>query len=281
MNVIFHPLFFEHDTGNHPENNSRIEPLLEFFESEGHEFIKPRNGEQFLELAHDPDYVKKVKEMSRGGGGYLDGDTLVSAKTYDAAIHAVGATIDAADKEGFAVVRPPGHHASKDQGMGFCVFNNIAVAAKKLADDGKKVLILDIDVHHGNGTEEIVMGDDRIKFISLHQSPLYPGTGIYSQGNCVNFPLSPGTTDKDYISILNSEVEPHIKRFNPDIIGVSLGFDAYYRDVGWVAGNQLRVTQKTYSRIREILLPYKTFFVLEGGYNPDSLIEGSKTLFGL
>ena len=157
----------------------------------------------------------------------------------------------------------------------------MAVAALKASKE-KKVFILDIDVHHGNGTEEIVLDKENIKFCSIHQSPLYPGSGLTDRGeNVINLPLPPGTGDEGYINVLDNRVKPEIGKFKPDLIGVSVGFDAYYLDQGSVAGNQLAITAKTYEKVKEILSPYETFYTLEGGYNPKSILEGAKALIGL
>jgi len=276
MDVFFDPLFLKHDTGSHPENAGRLNLILGAL---GDKFKKPRNGEEFLPLVHTLEYIMEVKRMCDSGGGYLDTDTPVSRNSYKAACLAVGAAIDASESGGFAIVRPPGHHAFPGHGSGFCVFNNMAIAALRLAEKGKKVFILDIDIHHGNGTEEIVLNKPNVKFLSIHQAPLYPGTGLANRGkNVINIPLPPGTGDKDYISVLDRKVVPEIKSFGPDIIGVSVGFDACEHDRGWVAGNAFNLTEKTYSHLREVLKPYKKFFVLEGGYNPQSILQGSKAL---
>lgn len=279
MDVYFDPIFLKHDTGMHPENADRLGLLLESLPKR---LIKrPRNGEDFLGLAHTPEYIEKVKTACRMGGS-LDLDTPVSHDTYKAACYAVGAAVDASETGGFALVRPPGHHASADRGAGFCVFNNMAIAALRLSKEGKKVFILDIDVHHGNGTEELVLDKPGIKFLSIHQSPLYPGTGLSDRGeNVINIPLPPGTGDVEYIKVLNTKVKKEIEKFKPDVVGVSVGFDAYYMDQGYVAGNALSLTRKSYEAVRELLKPYKVFYTLEGGYNPEGIKEGARTLIGL
>ncbi len=286
MDVFFDPVFLKHDTGAHPESAGRLELLLESLDEE--RVKRPRDGEGLLGLAHERRYVSRVKRMSESGGGNLDPDTPVTERTYEAACRAVGAAADASESAlkgrggGFALVRPPGHHAFAGRGSGFCVFNNMAVAAIRLAEKGKRVFILDIDVHHGNGTEALVLGRDNIGFASLHQSPLYPGSGLSDRPpNVINVPLPPGTGDEEYVAALERRVEPALKEFGPDVVGVSVGFDAYYLDRGFVAGNALAVTQKTYERVREILKPHKCFYALEGGYNPRSIKEGAEALMGL
>lgn len=279
MDVFFDPVFLKHDTGPHPENAGRLKLLLDSLDKS--KIKQPRDGEKYLELAHTPEYIEHVKSACRESGS-LDLDTPVSPETYKAACMAVGAAIDASEEGGFALVRPPGHHAFSDHGSGFCVFNSMAIAALKLAKEGKRVFILDIDVHHGNGTEEIVLDKPNIRYLSIHQSPLYPGSGLADKGeNVVNIPLPPHTGDKEYIEVLEKKVMPEIERFKPDVVGVSVGFDACGHDKGWVAGNAFNLTEKTYERVRELLRSYKTFYVLEGGYNPKSVLEGAKALMVL
>ncbi|MBN2517490.1 MAG: histone deacetylase [Candidatus Altiarchaeota archaeon] len=277
MKFVYHPLFLRHDTGMHPENPGRFELILRTLKNKGG-LVEPKTGERYIKLAHSPEYVDKVRDICDMGGGYLDVDTPVSAESYKAACYAVGAAIEASELGGFALVRPPGHHATYDQGMGFCIFNNMAISALRLANKGKKVFILDVDIHHGNGTQDLVFGKDNIMFLSIHQSPLYPGTGLFSEGNCFNFPLKPNTTDRGYMEVLDNEVLPRLAKFDPDVVGVSVGFDAYHKDVGWVAGNHFLLTKQTYLKINGILSQYKTFYVLEGGYNPSSIVEGIEAL---
>lgn len=279
MDVFFDKVFLRHDTGLHPENAGRLESILDYLD---YDSIKaPQNGEKYLKLAHTEEYVDYVRLMSRMGGR-LDPDTKVSKESYKAACFAAGAAIDASKSGGFALVRPPGHHAFSDHGSGFCVFNSIAIAALNAAKEGKRVFILDIDVHHGNGTEEIVIGKEDIEFLSMHQSPLYPGSGIVNRTpNVINVPLEPGSGDREYILKLEERVEPAIRGFEPDLVGISVGFDAYRLDCGWVAGNSLAITSKSYEKLRKIVKPYTTFFCLEGGYNPRSILEGSRALMGI
>jgi acetoin utilization deacetylase AcuC-like enzyme len=281
VDVFFDPVFLKHDTGYHPENMGRLRLLLDYLKESKSGIIKPSSGEAHLLIAHAPEYIERVRRMSQEGGGFLDLDTPVSRDTYEAAVKAVGASVDASKKGGFALVRPPGHHAFRDRGSGFCIFNNMAIAAMKNALEGKRVFILDIDVHHGNGTEEIVLMEPNIKFVSIHQSPLYPGTGLtHRKHDSLNLTLAPGSGDREFIKHLET-VDREMKTFDPDVIGVSVGFDAYHLDQGWVAGNALQLTPKSYHAVKELLKPYKTFYVLEGGYNPKSILEGCRALMDL
>jgi acetoin utilization deacetylase AcuC-like enzyme len=284
MDVFFDPIFLKHDTSDHPENAERLNLILKELAGK---IKKPRNGEEFLPLAHTQEYMAEVKKICDSGGGYLDMDTPISRETYKAACYAVGAAVDASESAlkgdgGFALVRPPGHHAFAGHGSGFCVFNSMAIAAIRLAEKGKRVFILDIDIHHGNGTDEIVFNKPNIKFLSIHQSPLYPGSGLSSRGtNIINLLMPPETGDDAYIGLLERRVMLEIEKFRPDVIGVSVGFDACASDRGWVSGNAFNLTEKTYKKIRELLRPYKVFYVLEGGYNPESVLMGIKALTGL
>jgi acetoin utilization deacetylase AcuC-like enzyme len=279
MDVFFDPVFLEHDTGLHPENSERLGLLLDSLDKS--RIKKPRNGEEFLSLVHTPEYIERVN-LTCKMGGRLDMDTPVSAKTYEAACYAVGAAVDASESGGFALVRPPGHHAFPDHGSGFCIFNNMAIAALRLAQKGRRVFILDIDVHHGNGTQEIVLDKPNIKFLSTHESPLYPGSGLENRGdNCINIPLPAGLGDDGYIKVLENKIKPEIEKFGPDVVGVSVGFDAHELDSGWVVGESLGLSDASYSRVRKILGPYEHFYTLEGGYNPKSIMSGVRALTGL
>ena len=274
MRLIFNKIFLEHDTGDHPENKDR---LRNFFSLQD---IEVPNGEKYLKLAHTEEHIKYVKKMSSLGLP-LDLDTSTCTKSYEIACYAVGATIMASNIGGFAIVRPPGHHATHNKSMGFCLFNNIAIAVKYLVNKGLKVFIIDFDIHHGNGTQDIILGDNNIMYFSTHQSPAYPGSGLESKANCINVPLMYGTTDKDYIKVLEDKLVPSLTKFNPDIVALSAGFDAYIKDFNYMnPGLGFKLTTKSYEKIKEIIKPYKTFGALEGGYNPDSIKEGIDVFTG-
>lgn len=270
MKIIYNKIFLEHNTGNHPENKNRLSPFFHLPDSE----IK--NGEEFLTLAHSKKYIDYVKDVCEKGMQLEDDyDTVVSKRSYEAACYATGAAVQAAEEQAFAIVRPPGHHAERNNSGGFCLFNNMAIATKYLLNQGKRVFIIDFDVHHGNSTEEILLGEKNVIYFSTHQSGAYPGTGNYSRDNCIDVPLRIGTGDEEYINTLELMLAPAIENFKPDIIGVSAGFDSYFKDYGFM--NQFvgfKLTEKSYLKIIELIKPYKVFCVLEGGYNPVSIKEG-------
>ncbi|MCK4543251.1 MAG: histone deacetylase [Spirochaetales bacterium] len=267
MKLIYNKIFLEHDI-DHPENKTRLKYFYDTKET------KIENGEQYLMLVHTKEHIDNIKKTSNVEGS-IGFDTMTCKRSYEVACYAVGAAIQAAKKGGFALVRPPGHHATKYQAMGFCLFNNIAIASKYLLNEGKRVFILDFDIHHGNGTQDILLGEKNVVYFSTHQSPCYPGTGLKDEKNCINIPLPLGTVDDVYIKQLEERLIPAIKAFNPDIVGVSAGFDSYYKDYHYMNPTVgFKLTKKSYEKIKDILQDYKNFFVLEGGYNPESIKDG-------
>jgi len=268
MKIIYNSIFLEHDTGSHPENSGRLSHFKDLKD------VEIENGEKYLPLVHEKRYVDLVKKTASAGLP-LDSDTLTSSRSYEVACFAAGAAVMAAKENAFAMVRPPGHHASSANAAGFCIFNNVAVAGEYLLRQGKKVLILDFDLHHGNGTQDIFLGREGVLYFSLHQSPQYPGTGLYDEKNCLNVPLPLGIKDDAYIRQLEEKLVPALQGFKPDVVGVSAGFDGYYKDFCYMnpaAG--FKLTARSYRKIKELLKGHKTFYVLEGGYNPESLREG-------
>ncbi len=268
MKIIYNRIFLEHNLPSHPENADRLKYFKILPDSE------IPNGEEFLQLVHPKEYIEEVKNASEEGSP-LDADTYTCSKSYEVACYAAGATIKASEQKAFALVRPPGHHASSSKAGGFCLFNNIAIAAKNLLQHGKRVFIIDFDLHHGNGTQEIFFGKNNIIYFSTHQSPCYPGTGLRSDVNCINVPLPYGIKDGQYIKELEGKLIPAINEFNPDVVAISAGFDCYYKDkdaLGFGLGFDL--TKKSFEKIKEIIKPFKHFFVLEGGYRPESIKKG-------
>ncbi len=264
MEIVFNKIFLEHDTGMHPENKKRLEACFPLTET------RVENGEKYLPLFHTPAYVERVKKTCKTGD-YLDSDTPVSEKSYNAAVHAVGATVMASKSNDFALVRPPGHHAFPDHSSGFCIFNNIAIAVQRLVNQGKRVLIFDFDSHLGDGTVKYFYNSDKVLYWSLHQWPAFPGGGDVNEigegegkGYTINIPLSPGTGDDIYSSAVKMFL-PVAKQFRPDAVAVSAGFDGHAQDLLL----DLRLSTNLYHSLGKTLKNNfnKIFATLEGGYN--------------
>jgi acetoin utilization deacetylase AcuC-like enzyme len=289
-------IFLQHDTGSgHPESKERLVSILGLLNSKTYyknikEYIPTPAPDTFLEQVHSKEHITRIRSLS-GKKGYLDGDTPYSEKSSEAAFMSAGSGIVLADKilegsikNGMAIVRPPGHHAEKDSPMGFCLFNNIAITAKYLQSKGvQKIVILDWDVHHGNGTEEIFYQDDSVLFISTHQYPFYPGTGSAEntglgkgKGYTLNIPFARGSGDAQYKTAFRENIIPRIDKFQPEFILISAGFDAHKNDP--LAGIELHTSAfedftRMIKKSAEDFCEGKIISFLEGGYDLHALAE--------
>ena len=295
-----------HTKLHHPENSARIAHLLPALENFGLlEDLKSLPpvlaSKEQLRRIHTEGLIDFVKAVSERGGGLLDqGDTYATTGSYDLARLAVGGTCTAVDEimngraqNGFALVRPPGHHAESDHISGFCLFNNVAAAARQaqMVHGAQRVLILDFDVHHGNGTQEIFFEDDTVLFISMHlYAPyFYPGIGGFHEvgtrqgrGYTLNVPFPPGVGDAGYLRALNDFIRPVVSRFCPEIILISAGFDAHWQDPLAMAGLSLTgyaLLVQTLINMADEVCDGRILFVLEGGYQHDVLTYGIVNVF--
>jgi acetoin utilization deacetylase AcuC-like enzyme len=246
---VRHPSSFRHDTGGHPENARRVKVIEEAMAERdwlGLDLVEaPAATREQLERVHGAAHVDSIEAIAAKGGGMIDVDTVASEGSWEAALHAAGGAVRATervmDEGGFAFcgLRPPGHHAERDRAMGFCLFNNVAVAAAHaIAERGaERVLILDWDVHHGNGTEAIFYGSSEVLYSSIHQSPLYPGTGDATdfgsgdgEGYTANLPVPPGSGADEFLALVQRVVAPIAREWRPGLLCISAGYDAHRDD---------------------------------------------------
>jgi len=294
---ITHPIYQKHNTGSHhPESANRLAAIDKYLQKseilKKIEILQPESADDIIiSNSHAKSYIQDVNIAIGNGAKVLDqGDTVVCEYSLEAAKHAVGASTLGIDllkandfDKIFCAVRPPGHHAEYDQAMGFCIFNNVAIAAKYAQQIGlaEKVFIIDWDVHHGNGTQHIFERNDSVYYYSIHQFPYYPGTGSETEvgidlgtGFTLNRPMKAGSIDSEYISAIGNDLKNIQKNFNPDLIIISAGFDAHKDDP--LAG--IQITERGFVQMTEFITKLawkccdgKILSVLEGGYNLNAL----------
>lgn len=290
-----HPRYLDHDAGaGHPERPARLEAVLSGIAAadlaDALVPLEPRAATRDeLERVHPAAYLDAIERFCASGGGRIDADTTLNGASWDASQLAAGAglaAIEALDRgeadAAFCAVRPPGHHATSVQAMGFCVVNNVAVAAAHLSARGERVLVVDIDAHHGNGTQDVFYADGRVMYVSFHEWPLYPGTGSLSQtgtgagaGRTVNFPFPSGTTGDVYLAAIDDVLDPMVAAFGPTWLMISAGFDAHRRDpitgLGLSSGDYADIT----TRLCEYAPAGRRLVVLEGGYDLQALADSA------
>ena len=282
--IVYSHEFSKHNNISHPENAQRLNVMMDELKDAPFynelEFIKPDIlPEKSLYEVHSSEMIEQIKEMSKKYESWIDLDTYVCESDYETARLAAGGLVKACNniikekaKNAFALIRPPGHHATKTRSMGFCLFNNAAIAANMLTKQGRKVLIFDFDVHHGNGTQDIFYDRKDVLYQSTHLSPHYPGTGDIDEigigkgeGYTINAPLSYGCGNNAVTKVLDSIFLPIAKQFNPDLIIISSGYDCHYQDpLGGLkfTTNFFGEMIKKYKKIQP-----KIVCTLEGGYN--------------
>ena len=294
--IITTDTYLNHNTGQgHPESADRVSVVIENLKKKDKNFIwkKPKKFDsKYLKITHNPNYVNEVeKSFPKKGLFFLDGDTIVSPGSKEASSDAVGSIISAIDgvqnkefKNAFCAVRPPGHHAEKNKAMGFCIYNNVAVGTHYLIEKYKlkKIAIIDFDVHHGNGTQDIFYENEKVLYISTHQYPYYPGSGNNSEkgkhNNVLNIPLPAGTNSEEYLNAYE-HVLKKLKQFKPEFILFSAGFDAHKDDP--LAQLQLN-TKDFYDLTKRTLEIAKStckgnvVSILEGGYDLNALKESTE-----
>ena len=298
--IIWDEAYAEHDTGAHPEGADRITTMVRHLEGTDlwprlRVFTGPEPAtEEDILRVHTEGHLALVKRAAQGKGTWLDPDTHVSPRSYEVALLSAGGALLATDlwEQGlvpFALIRPPGHHATPDRAMGFCLFNNVAIAAARLLERGmERVAILDWDVHHGNGTQAAFYDEPRVLFISMHQWPHYPGSGFFTEcgegageGYTVNLPLPAGSTDGDYSRAFETVVGPIVTQFAPQAILVSAGQDIHADD----PLGSMEVTDGGFGMmaarctcLAQELCDVRLAFVLEGGYDREASARSAEAI---
>ena len=293
--LIYSDIYLKHDTGPHPETALRLASTMNYLRRKKWldklTLVEPRQASvEEIAYIHSAKYIDSLKALAEHGGGYLDGDTPVSEKSYEVALYAAGGIMTAVDKvistknsNALCLVRPPGHHALPEHGMGFCLFNNIAIAARYAQKKHglKKIAIIDWDLHHGNGTQEAFWDDDTVLFCSLHRYPYYPGSGSEMEqgvgkgtGFTVNIPLTGSDSNQAYLDKFARLMTDTIKPFQPDFIFISAGFDSYKNDPLGGLGMEITDYAKLTRLVRAVAdecCQGRIVSTLEGGYDLQGL----------
>lgn len=294
--LMYDDIFLKHDTGHgHPENAKRLENTVKHLKTiklwDQLRVEKPRAASfEEIGLIHPENYIQSIKQIANTGGGWLDSDTVISLTSYEAAVHAAGAALTAIDfimkgeeKNAFCLMRPPGHHATPAKGMGFCLFNNVAIAAKYIQSkhELERIFIIDWDVHHGNGTQDAFFDDPTVLYFSMHRYPFYPGSGRKEEsgwgkgkGFTINIPIPANVTSQKYIELFTNIIDQSADQFVPEFIIISAGFDTYKKDP--IGG--LNLDREDFKILTEIVIRTaqrccngRIISCLEGGYNLSDL----------